>query len=41
MLCKSRAFGMCCISKIIKDRTLQLIANKKLYGLPYTKDRLR
>ena len=32
MLCKSRAFRICCISKIIKDKTfffLQLIANKK------------
>ena len=32
MLCKSQNFGMCCISKIIKDRTfflLQLIANQK------------
>ena len=32
MLCKSQAVGMCCISKIIKDRTLQLIANKNDRG---------
>ena len=33
MLCKSQTFGICRISKIIKDRTffLQLIANNKNY----------
>ena len=32
MLCKSRNFGMCCISKIIKNKHfifLELIANQK------------
>ena len=31
MLCKSRAFWMCCISKSIRDRTL--IDNQKIVGV--------